>query len=64
MKIGLIGAGHIGSNLARLAIKNGDDVIISNSRIPKHWQIWWPNWDRMLKLRGLRVPRQRVTWLS
>ncbi|KRL22934.1 NADPH-dependent F420 reductase [Lentilactobacillus kisonensis] len=35
MKIGLIGAGHIGSNLARLAIKNGDDVIISNSRDPE-----------------------------
>ena len=32
--IGLIGAGHIGSQLARLAVKNGYDVVISNSRGP------------------------------
>lgn len=38
MKIGLIGAGHIGSNLARLAVKHGHDVIISNSRDPKTLQ--------------------------
>ncbi len=30
--IGLIGAGHIGSQVARLAVKNGYDVLISNSR--------------------------------
>jgi predicted dinucleotide-binding enzyme len=33
--IGLIGAGHIGSQIARLAIANGDDVVISNSRGPE-----------------------------
>jgi 8-hydroxy-5-deazaflavin:NADPH oxidoreductase len=33
--LGLIGAGHIGSQLARLAIKNGYDVVISNSREPE-----------------------------
>jgi predicted dinucleotide-binding enzyme len=33
--IGLIGAGHIGSQLARLAVANGDDVVISNSRGPE-----------------------------
>lgn len=33
--IGLIGAGHIGSQLARLAIAHGYDVVISNSREPK-----------------------------
>src|SRR6201997_1291886 len=32
--LGLIGAGHIGSQLARLAVKNGYDVVISNSRGP------------------------------
>ena len=32
--IGLIGAGHIGSQLARLAVKSGYDVVISNSRTP------------------------------
>ncbi|HTV21199.1 MAG TPA: NADPH-dependent F420 reductase [Polyangiaceae bacterium] len=32
--IGLIGAGHIGSQVARLAIKNGYDVVLSNSRGP------------------------------
>jgi predicted dinucleotide-binding enzyme len=33
--LGLIGAGHIGSQLARLAVKNGYDVIVSNSRGPQ-----------------------------
>lgn len=33
--IGLIGAGHIGSQLARLAVKNGYAVVISNSRGPQ-----------------------------
>jgi predicted dinucleotide-binding enzyme len=32
--IGLIGAGHIGSQLARLAVRNGYDVVVSNSRGP------------------------------
>lgn len=32
--IGLIGAGEIGSQLARMAVKNGYDVVISNSRGP------------------------------
>ena len=33
--IGFIGSGHIGSQLARLAIKNGYDVVLSNSRDPE-----------------------------
>jgi len=33
--IGLIGAGHIGSQLARLAVENGYDVVLSNSRGPE-----------------------------
>jgi predicted dinucleotide-binding enzyme len=33
--IGLIGAGHIGSQLARAAIASGYDVVISNSRGPE-----------------------------
>jgi hypothetical protein len=33
--IGLIGAGHIGSQVARLAVANGYDVLISNSRGPE-----------------------------
>src|SRR5258706_16470959 len=32
--IGLIGAGHIGSQIARLAVANGYNVVISNSRGP------------------------------
>src|SRR5262245_3872343 len=32
--IGLIGAGHIGSQLARLALAHGYDVVVSNSRGP------------------------------
>jgi predicted dinucleotide-binding enzyme len=33
--IGLIGAGKIGSQVARMAIKNGYDVVLSNSRGPE-----------------------------
>jgi predicted dinucleotide-binding enzyme len=33
--IGIIGAGHIGSQVARLCIKSGYDVVISNSRGPE-----------------------------
>ena len=33
--IGLIGAGQIGSQIARLAVKNGYDVVVSNSRGPE-----------------------------
>jgi 8-hydroxy-5-deazaflavin:NADPH oxidoreductase len=33
--IGLIGAGHIGSQLARLAVASGYDVVVSNSRGPE-----------------------------
>jgi predicted dinucleotide-binding enzyme len=33
--IGLIGAGHIGSQIARLAVAHGYDVVISNSRGPE-----------------------------
>ncbi len=32
--IGLIGAGHIGSQVARLAVAQGYDVVVSNSRGP------------------------------
>ena len=35
MIIGLIGAGHIGSQIARLAVANGHNVVISNSRGPE-----------------------------
>ncbi|MEO8650001.1 MAG: NAD(P)-binding domain-containing protein [Acidobacteriota bacterium] len=34
MKIGIIGAGHIGANAARLFINAGHEVLISNSREP------------------------------
>jgi hypothetical protein len=33
--IALIGAGHIGSQVARLAVKHGYDVVLSNSRGPE-----------------------------
>jgi 8-hydroxy-5-deazaflavin:NADPH oxidoreductase len=33
--IGIIGAGHIGSQIARLAVRNNYDVVISNSRGPE-----------------------------
>ncbi len=35
MNIGFIGAGHIGSNLARLAVRTGHQVMVSNSRSPR-----------------------------
>ncbi|MCW2769270.1 MAG: oxidoreductase [Aeromicrobium sp.] len=36
--IGLIGAGHIGSQIARAAVARGHDVVISNSRGPETLQ--------------------------
>ncbi|HEY1302527.1 MAG TPA: NADPH-dependent F420 reductase [Vicinamibacterales bacterium] len=33
--IGLIGAGHIGSQVARLAVQHGYDIVVSNSRGPE-----------------------------
>src|SRR4051812_16863820 len=33
--IGFIGAGHIGSQVARLAVANGYQVVVSNSRGPE-----------------------------
>ncbi|MFJ1595971.1 NADPH-dependent F420 reductase [Streptomyces sp. NPDC088261] len=33
--LGLIGSGHIGSTLARIAVANGLDVVVSNSRGPE-----------------------------
>jgi len=33
--LGLIGAGHIGSQLARLGVQHGYDVVLSNSRGPE-----------------------------
>src|SRR5437762_2624449 len=35
MRIGIIGAGHIGGNAARLFVKAGHEVAISNSRGPE-----------------------------
>jgi len=34
-RIGIIGAGHIGSNVARAALAHGHEVVISNSRGPE-----------------------------
>ena len=34
MRIGLIGSGHIGSTIARLAVSHGHEVVLSNSRGP------------------------------
>jgi len=35
MRIGIIGAGHIGGNLAQLFVRHGHDVAIANSRGPE-----------------------------
>lgn len=35
MKIGIIGAGHIGGNLAQLLVRHGHEVTIANSRGPE-----------------------------
>ena len=38
MKISIIGAGHIGGNLARLFVKSGHDIALANSRGPASLQ--------------------------
>jgi predicted dinucleotide-binding enzyme len=38
MKISIIGAGHIGGNLARLLVKSGNEVALTNSRGPASLQ--------------------------
>jgi len=38
MKIGVIGAGHIGANAARLFAEAGHEVMIANSRGPETLQ--------------------------
>jgi predicted dinucleotide-binding enzyme len=35
MNLGIIGAGNIGSVLAKLAVDHGDTVVIANSRGPE-----------------------------
>jgi predicted dinucleotide-binding enzyme len=35
MRIGIIGAGHIGGNLAQLLVRQGHDVAVANSRGPQ-----------------------------
>jgi predicted dinucleotide-binding enzyme len=35
MRIGILGAGHIGGNLAQLLVQHGHDVVIANSRGPE-----------------------------
>ena len=45
--IGIIGSGHVGSNLAKTAIAHGYDVVLSNSQGPdslttSRWTAPWP----------------------
>jgi predicted dinucleotide-binding enzyme len=49
--IGLIGSGHIGSTIARLAVDAGHDVVLSNSRGP----------ETLSDLVGKLGPRARAT---
>ena len=46
--IGLIGAGNIGSRVARAAITSGYDVVISNSRGPATLADLCLSWVRVL----------------
>jgi 8-hydroxy-5-deazaflavin:NADPH oxidoreductase len=48
--IGIIGSGHVGSNLARAAIAHGYDVVLSNSRGP----------DSLAALTGQLGPKARA----
>jgi 3-hydroxyacyl-CoA dehydrogenase len=38
MNIGIIGAGALGSNVARLLAKSGISATIANSRVRRRWQ--------------------------
>ena len=56
--IGLIGAGRIGSQLARLAVAHGDDVVLSDARagIPFGGRTDWID-NRIIR------PLRRLLWL-
>jgi 8-hydroxy-5-deazaflavin:NADPH oxidoreductase len=55
MNIGFIGAGHIGGGLARLAVKSGHKVLVSNSRNPRTLFSLLGQWDRTV--RAGRLPK-------
>ena len=44
MRIGIIGAGHIGGTLAKLFVDAGHEVAVSNSRDPKTWRVSSRDW--------------------
>lgn len=57
--IGIIGAGEVGSQIARAAIANGYRVVIANSRGPKPWPGWSRSSGRLPAPRPLPVRRRR-----
>jgi predicted dinucleotide-binding enzyme len=46
MRIGIIGAGNIGTNCARQLVASGHEVHISDSRDPTASPLWPKRWDR------------------
>ena len=61
--IGIIGAGHIGGQVARAAIANGYEVVISNSRGPETLQASSANSASTRGRRRQRMPlRRAMSW--
>ena len=60
--LGIIGAGNIGSNVAKAALAHGYDVVISNSRGPTRSVTSWPSSEPEPVLPPPRMRHATATW--
>jgi 2-polyprenyl-6-methoxyphenol hydroxylase-like FAD-dependent oxidoreductase len=62
MKIGIVGAGHIGGTLATLFTRAGHEVALANSRDPGRWPTRSPRSARTRTPPPSRTPPRSASW--